>query len=319
MHDTVQRWAEDSRENVMPLLTVGICACTEIDSVEQLVDKSLQSRIGESTRIVVVTPNRTLADRLSGCDPRVSVILEGRREGKAAAMNKLLGHVSGDIVVYASGDAAMGPDAVPALVDTLRQNPRYGAVIAHVVPVNGRGMMGRISSLIWRLFNGVSQDFESMSRLAQANDLYAFRKDLIQRIPQGTINDDTYIATTIRNQGFLVSKSNLEVMISGPGTPYDYVIQRSRIVRGHLQSIRNLKVVPTVFEFSILSTPIRSLRILVSTVARLGPKYGIALFMACYLEFVTWVHAMAGAILGRDIRVWKVAQSTKGLSRHQTR
>jgi len=227
--------------------------------------------------------------------------------------------VKGEVVVYASGDAAVRIDVIPALVETLRENPQFGAVIAHVTPLNHRGIMGRISSLIWELFNGVSQELDNKSRLAQANDLYAFRRDLVTAIPQGTINDDTFIATAIRRQGFLVKKSNFEVMISGPTTPLDYVIQRSRIVTGHLQTIRKQRAVPTVFEFTLLSSPIRSLGILASTTAGHGLGYFVPLIVALNLELVTWVHAMFGALSKRDVSIWEIAQGTKELSRYVKR
>lgn len=301
-----------SYETARSSLTVGICAYTEVETTVRLVNTSLHSHLGQETRVVVVTPNRAIARRLTGRDSRINVILEHAREGKTSAMNKMLGAVRGGILAYASADIAVGDEVIPALVDMLLRNPRYGAVIAHVIPTNQtEGVMGRISSLIWELFNRTNQKLDEDSKLAQADDLYVFWRDLIGEIPERTINDDTYIAATIRKRGFLVKKAGVGVGVSGPTTPLDYVVQRSRIILGHLQTIKDQKVIPTVFEFTLLSSPLRNTRILVNTVASRGLRHCAAAVVASQLEFVSWAYALATKLLKRDVRIWRVAYTTK--------
>jgi cellulose synthase/poly-beta-1,6-N-acetylglucosamine synthase-like glycosyltransferase len=322
MLTTLQRFSGYSRIPEMShySLTVGICALTELRTTVQLVDTSLQNATRHDLRVVVVTPNSLIARRLAGRDPRIQVILERSREGKASAMNKMLKAVQSGIVVYASADVAIEEDVIPAMVEALTANPSYGAVIAHVEPTNKEdGIMGKISSLIWELFNRVNKKLDDETKLSQANDLYVFWRNLVDEIPTGTINDDTYIASAIRRHGFLIKKATAKVRISGPTTPFDYILQRSRIILGHLQTIRTQKVVPSVFEFTALSSPFRNLRILTETIAEGGIGHCLASLAASQLELMSWLHAMLMTVFRQDASVWKVAAGTKQVSEERKR
>jgi cellulose synthase/poly-beta-1,6-N-acetylglucosamine synthase-like glycosyltransferase len=293
-------------------LTVGICALDELETTAQLVKVSLLDATRSDLRVVVVTPSLTIARSLEGKDDRIRVIVEDSREGKTSAMNRMLNAIRDGIVVYASADSIIEDGTISALVDTLIANPSCGAVIAHVDPLNKlNGIMGSISSIIWELFNRVNTRLDEEKKLSQANDLYVFWRNLVDEIPRDTINDDTYIASTIRKRGFLVKKTRAKVLISGPTTPLDYVIQRSRIILGHLQTIRTQRLVPSVFEFTLFSSPLRNLRMLTSTIASGGVKHCFASIIASQLELTSWVCAMIMSLFKSDVRIWKVAAGTK--------
>ena len=295
-----------------PSVTVGICAHTEFESALRLIKTSLCAEPTREMKVVVVTPNKAIAQELLGGDSRVSVILEPKREGKTSAMNRMLRAVDHGMFVYASADIVIDRDVIPRLVSTLLSNPRYGAVIAHVVPTNcADGIMGKVSALIWQLFNNTNSKLDEESKLSQANDLYVFWRNLVAEIPVETINDDAYIATAIRRRGFLVKKGDMKVYISGPTTPVEYVIQRSRIILGHLQTMRYHRVIPSVFEFTFFSSPLRNMRILVRTVANKGIGQFAATLAASQLELISWVHAFASRALHKDVRIWTEAQGTK--------
>ncbi|MDG6933065.1 MAG: glycosyltransferase [Nitrososphaerota archaeon] len=284
----------------------------ETESALQIVDKSLH----EADKIVIVTPNQELAKRLAKLDT-VHVILEEKREGKAAAMNKLLDSVEHGILVYASGDVMIGGDAISELAAELRNDPGCGAVISHVMVANrNQGLMGMISNILWGLFNGVSSNLDKEARLAQANDLYAFRRELVGNIPDGTINDDTFLASSIVRKGFSVKVARVKVHVAGPTTPADYLVQRSRIVIGHIQTIKRLGLVPTVFEFTMASSPLSNLKIFVRTIAKGGLPSIVAACMMVPMEELTWVYAMALSAARRDVKVWKQAVSTKNVLSH---
>jgi cellulose synthase/poly-beta-1,6-N-acetylglucosamine synthase-like glycosyltransferase len=295
-------------------LTVGICANTEVDSTVRLVNSSLNGPNGQNTKVLVVTPNENLARILDGRDTRVRVIKEENRDGKTVAMNRLLGNIPRGIVVYASADIEVNDGAVNAIAKELARTPETGALIARVRTVNeGEGVMGLVGSLLWGLFNAISKDMEVRKELAQANDLYAFRRELIGSIPEGTINDDTFIATTIRRKGYLVRVAEVNVAISGPRRPLEYIAQRSRIIMGHLQTIRRQKVLPTVFEFSILMSPYRCLDVLARTLAARGTRVlGIAI-VAAELELISWLGALTLSVLRKDVSSWRPVLGTKDL------
>lgn len=276
-----------------------------------MVDTSLRDSVGEGTRVVVVTPNTAIARELFGKYEHVDVILEQTREGKTAAMNKMLRAVPDGILAYASADTRIDSQVIPALVNELLADPKRGAVIAHVIPVNEKGLMGIVSSLLWNLFNHTTEELDAEDELAQANDLYVFRRELVSEIPKGTINDDTYIATAIRKQGFLIKKAKVGVHVSGPTTPLDYIIQRSRITIGHLQTIKKMGIVPTVFQFTFVLSPVAKARIFKQVIVERGLKLLLAAAVAAPLEALSWCYAMSLSILRKDVGIWRIAPGTK--------
>ncbi len=247
----------------------------------------------------------------------VTVVLEAKREGKAAAMNKLLKTVTDGIIIYASGDISFEEGTVSRLADELRRDPACGAIIANVVVANRHsGLMGHVGSLIWNLFNGISKQLGDESKLAQANDLYALWRNLVEYIPAGTINDDTFLASTIRSKGFKVKTTDIEFQVASPSNPVDYIAQRSRIIIGHMQTIKRQKLVPTVFEFTIVTSPVRNLRILAKTIANDCPAGIIAAAVAIPMEVVTWVYAMSLSMRRKDLRIWNQVVGTKDVLKH---
>src|SRR5260370_20662912 len=106
-------------------VSVGICATTELENALRLTDQilDLNDRRIHITEILVATPNRRLATALSERDNRVAVLFEEKREGKASALNKIVQHASGDILVLACADIKIARNAIPKLVEDLIEHP----------------------------------------------------------------------------------------------------------------------------------------------------------------------------------------------------
>ena len=299
----------------LPKVSVGICAYTEEGSTLRLVDSMLNVDDGRFSidEVIVATPNERLASQLRDRDGRVRVIFEPRREGKAAALNKVLKLATGDIFLHASADIRLPPGTVSALLGGLMAELDCGAVVSHVRIINdGPGLMDRISVLIWSLFNNLNATLNEERKLGQAGDLYAFRRELALRVPASIINDDAYIALRIRDQGYHIKKiPDAQVWIGGPKTPTDYLSQRSRILEGHLQIVGEQKHVPTTFEFTLLSAPRRNIGVLARTIAQLGADHLPALIVSFALEFLSFGIALSSKLRGRRSNIWPVVPTTK--------
>ncbi len=263
--------------------------------------------------LIVATPNKTLATALENRDKRLVVVFEEEREGKASALNKILQRATGDILVLASADIKLGRNSIPKLVHALSNNDSWGAVDSQVETVNGdTRLMDRVSTLIWEVHNEMLDQLDSDGRLGHvAGDLLAVRRDLLDKIPN-TINDDAYIALNIQRQGYAVHRvQNALVWVAGPRNPVDYVFQRSRILQGHLQLIKDFRAMPTTFEFTLMRKPLRNLMVLNRVLLRFGPSYLPSLFAAFFLEFVSFQAAILQLFTRRNYRPWRVVASTK--------
>jgi cellulose synthase/poly-beta-1,6-N-acetylglucosamine synthase-like glycosyltransferase len=298
-------------------VSVGICATIELENVLRLTDQilDLNDRRMNILEVLVATPNDQLARALAERDPRVVVLLEKKREGKISALNKIIRHASGDILILASADIKIARNTIPRLVEGLIGNREWGAADSNVELVNGdRILMDKVSNIVWETRNAILDELDDLgSRGQPAGDLVALRRDLIEQLPD-VINDDAYLAFRVQEKGFQVKRvQDAFVWIAGPRTPTDYVFQRSRILQGHLQLIRWFGKVPTTFEFQVLWKPRRYLKLLVQTVARLGPSYLLPLIIAGSLELLSFQVAVVSSLTKRDQRRWRIVETTKRL------
>ncbi len=296
-------------------LSVGICATTELENALLLADQILQLKDLRINllEVIVATPNNLLVRELTQRDPRLVPLYERRREGKSSALNKIIRHASGDILVLASADIRIARNTIPRLVEGLVENQEWGAVDSNVELVNGdKTVMDRIGNILWDTHNATLDKLDSQGRLGQvAGDLVAVRRDLVDQLPD-VINDDAYIALRVRQRGFQVKRvHDAMVWIAAPRTPVDYLLQRSRILRGHLQLIKMFGKMPTTFEFQVLWNPKRYLKILVKAVGRLGPNYLMPLALAGFLEFLSFQVAVIYSLTKHGHEPWRIIESTK--------
>jgi len=297
------------------LVSVGICATTELENTLRLTDQilALDNRRMKLLEVLVATPNHQLASELAERDPRVVVLLEKKRDGKVSALNKIIKHASGDILVLASADIIIARNTIPRLVEGLMENREWGAVDSNVELVNGdRLLMDRVSNILWDTHNATLDELDEQDRLGHiAGDLVAIRRDLAEQMPS-VINDDAYLALRIQEKGFQVKRvQGAQVWIAGPRTPTDYVYQRSRVLQGHLQLISQFGKVPTTFEFQVLWKPRRYLKLLVRTVARLGPSHLLPLITAGLLELLSFQIAVVSSLTRKDQKLWRKVETTK--------
>jgi cellulose synthase/poly-beta-1,6-N-acetylglucosamine synthase-like glycosyltransferase len=296
-------------------VSVGICATTELENAQRITDQilALKDKRMNILEILVATPNRELARELSERDSRVVVLFEERRGGKAAALNKIIRQASGDILVLACADIKIARNAIPRLVEDLIEHPECGAVDSIVELVNGdKLLMDRVSNVLWETHNATLDELDDRHSLGQvAGNLVAVRRELVEKLPN-VINDDAYIALSVQEKGFQVKRSHgAQVWIGGPRTPTDYLYQRSRVLQGHLQLIRRFGKMPTTFEFQVISKPQRYLKLLVKTVARLGPSHLPPLMLAGFLEFLSFQVAVVSSLTKRSRDPWRIVETTK--------
>lgn len=295
-------------------ISVGICATTELENTKLIADVilGLDDARMNLLEVIVATPNGQLAKHLAGRDPRLVVEFEKKREGKTSALNKILRRASGDILVIASADIKLARTTIPRLVRGLVEHHDWGAVDSRVELVNGdRLLMDRVSNLLWDIHNTTLDELDEDNRLGHAGDLLAVRRDLVETIPD-VINDDAYLALKVQEMGFRVKRvRDAVVWIAGPRTPVDYLYQRSRVLRGHLQLIGLLGKMPTTFEFQILWKPRRRFELLVKSVAGRGRSSLLPMFVAGFLECLSFQLALISSFTRRRQKPWRIVETTK--------
>ncbi len=282
-------------------------AHNEEANIGRLLERLEQQRLDrvDIAEIIVVASGCTdgtevLVREAAAADPRIILLVQPQREGKASAMNLFLSHASAPVLVLSSADLLPAPDTIELLVAPF-MDPEIGMTASHPVPVNDpEQFMGFAAHMLWDLHH-------EMNLVGfKAGELIAFRR-VFERIPPFTAVDEASVEPLIRGQGYQVRYvADAIVYNKGPETSDDFLRQRRRIYAGHLEMQDQLGYsVSTMSGLTILGLLLRNLD--------WRPKQFFWTWRVVGLE-------VAGRWLGRqDYKnrrshtVWEIATTTKEL------
>ncbi len=133
-------------------------------------------------------------------DSRVKVF-EFPRSGKVSVINALLEQVWQPYVVMTDANSMFRPDAVSNLLADLGEE--VGVVCGRLVLLDGDGGSGE--GIYWRLETFIKKRESLFGSVMGANGaIYLFRRELFERLPANTINDDFSISMRIFEKGYPV-------------------------------------------------------------------------------------------------------------------
>ncbi len=291
----------------LPTVGIGIMAYNEASNIRALLEALIaqRTRCCRLSEIVVVASGCTdetesIVQSVARRDPRIRLLTQVRREGKARAINLYLRSSQTDLRVLVSGDTLPADDAVELLVRPMVEDPATGMTGAHIVPVNGqKSLIGHSVHTLWRLHHQIALHSPKMG------EMIAFR-NIVTRIPDDTAVDEVSIETEIRRHGqTLRYVPEAIVRNKGPETLADFLRQRRRIHAGHLDvknrtgyapSTMSLGRVGRVFLADALRRP-----------GRLHWSVATAALEATGRILGTYDHY----VLGRSHAVWDIAVTTK--------
>lgn len=286
---------------------MGIMAHNEEANIGRLLEAVASQRTSFVIlkEIVVVASGCTdgtedIVRRWAEREPRIRLVVQPRREGKAAAINCFLSQAREKVLVISSADLLPAPETIERMVAPFA-DPEIAMTSCRPVPVNDPSrFMGFAAHMLWGLHHQINQvDFK-------AGELIAFRR-IFERVPIRTAVDEASIESVIRGQGFGVRYVGTAIAYNkGPDTVADFLRQRRRIHAGHLTLRDGVGYrVATLNGWRILGLVFRGLD--------WRPR-----------QFVwTWAVALLeayGRFLGRrdyrrrrDHSVWEIARTTKQL------
>jgi poly-beta-1,6-N-acetyl-D-glucosamine synthase len=216
--------------------SVGIMAYNEEANIGDAIESILEQRLasGQITELIVVASgceDRTteiVAERASR-DPRVRLISQERREGKASAINLFIGEARSPVLIMVSGDVLVKQGTIESLLAHF-DDPAVGMVGGHPTPVNDEAtFLGHAVHLQWRLHDRIAR------RSPKLGEIVAFR-NVVPSIPLDTAVDELSIQGLVAHLGYrLVYEPDAVVYNRGPTTVGDFLRQRRRIYAGHLR------------------------------------------------------------------------------------
>ncbi len=270
-------------------LTGGVVAHNEEGKVAQAVRSLLDQTLPPGVRwerVWVIASGCTdgtvaVARELARHDPRVEVVVDPVRRGKAAAVAEVLERAQGRRMVLLNGDARAEPGAVQALLEASKDLASPFGVMARPLPPPA-GASGFLSSveLLWDLHHAVHDRLLTTGRGTHLSDemLLLSSPEGLPTLPSDVVNDGAYLAARLKEEGgALRYASRARVIVSVPLTFRDHVAQRRRILYGHHQVTERLGVPPTTFPRFARTSPGEAVVLLVDTVLR--RKRGVRSFL----------------------------------------
>jgi len=297
-------------------VSIGICAYNEGKNIGKLIENLLRQPIGnhELTEIIVVASgctDKTVPVVQTWCNEnrKVKLIVEPKRNGKVAAINKLLRTVKGDILIHVSADLFLFQDALQPLLDHFN-DPSVGGVSGCQIPLNEGTFMDRISSVIWGLHNETQRYYNHHGGIGHlGGDLFAIRRGICDHVPEDIVNDDAFMGVECKRKGYEVHfEDKVTVFFQGPRNIFDLLIQRRRVVYGHLKVKRETGICPLVLEMS----PLKEKFVIFCRWIQKNWRLFFHFIVACFLELYANIFARWD-MLKKDNphKIWKVATTTK--------
>jgi biofilm PGA synthesis N-glycosyltransferase PgaC len=216
--------------------SVGVMAYNEEANIAHSLDSILRQRLTAKriTEVVVVASgceDRTAAivAEIASREPRVRLIEQLRREGKASAINLFISVAQSPVLAMVSADVVVDEGTFDALLQHF-EDPAVGMAGGHPIPVNeSTTFLGHAVQLQWRLHDRVARKSPKMG------EIVGFR-NVIPKIPFDTAVDELSIQAIITQLGYrLVYEPEAVAYNRGPATVQDFLRQRRRIYAGHLR------------------------------------------------------------------------------------
>ncbi len=220
-------------------VTVLITAFREAATVGGAIEAFL-AQLPDEAEIVVVSPDpETIAviDEYAARYPAVRHVVDPQR-GKPTAVDAGLRAARGEIVVLSDGDVLVAEDALDSLLAPF-EDPDVGAVSGHPVSTNSRDtVLGYWSHLLTeagahraRLRRDCASKF-----LLCSGYLFAFRRELIDEVPEDALAEDAVISHRIAQQGYRIRYApEAHVFVKYPTTYSDWLRQKVRSAGGYAQ------------------------------------------------------------------------------------
>ncbi len=156
------------------------------------------------TEIIVIdsgSTDKTL--ELINAENHIKILQQGKREGKASALNMAFPVCTGTIVVITDADALWAPTTLKEAISNF-SDPFIGAVTGRQILLNPDQTRTTRIEKSYRNFYEVLRTGESIidSTCIFHGEISCFRNGLIEPLPENTVADDSALAVAVRKKGF---------------------------------------------------------------------------------------------------------------------
>lgn len=190
------------RAEITPALSLVIPAFNEAAVIDRKLENSLHLDYpAERLEIAVITDgsNDETVDRVAVyLDRGVRLYHQPERRGKAAALNRVVPLLAGDVVVFSDANTMIDEAALRAVARGFA-DPQVGGVSGEKrVQGGGEGLYWRYESFLKRCDSALT------SVMGAAGEFFAIRRELFQPSEEGVLLEDFVLSLRLVEQGWRV-------------------------------------------------------------------------------------------------------------------
>ena len=278
-------------------VSVGVCAFDEASRIRGLLESDLVQPfpgpflIQEVLVVAIGCSDGTdgIVRDVAAWDPRVVLIHEPERRGKASALNRILSRYRGDLLVLLNADARPTPRALAPLLMPFAAEPGLRIASGAAVPEPGHGLAYLVERVLWDLHNRVLS-VQSLRGLDNhcCDELMAVRRGFVDSLPDGLVNDGAYLGVLAALSGQSVRFcGEARVGVRTPASVRGLLARRRRILRGHRQIRRMLDRSPNTLEHLGTRNPGLAARIVGRAIRDHPSALPVLLLLAVPLEILS--------------------------------
>ena len=199
---------KDDNNESLPTVSILISAYNEESVIERKIQNLLELDYPKEKLEILIGDDGS-ADRTAEIverykDQGVTLIKAPQNAGKAAMLNRLQKHATGEILLFCDANTMLFPNVVRKLTDPFKDK-KIGCACGHLILTDKSGSeLGRGESAYWDLESEIKK-FEGMMDLLIGGNgaLYAIRKELYTDLPtKKSIMDDFFVTTKILQKGY---------------------------------------------------------------------------------------------------------------------
>jgi len=244
-YDQNLKYDIDKLGQKLPFVSVIIPVHNEELVIERRINNIFESSFPKNKLELIVVDSGSMDKTRSIIEEKfpetVTLLTEEQRTGKAHAINLALGICKGDIVVITDGPTLYQKDTILQLVFSLR-NPYVGGVSAlYNVPNADENQVTAAEQEFWSYKDKIRKlESRVYSTSWLSGEACAFKKEIVTRLDEDTLADDSNVALQIISKGYrVVVNENSNFIEKSPSEFYDYIkIKSRRVLGGLIETLR---------------------------------------------------------------------------------
>lgn len=250
-----------------PSAALVIAAYNEEECIEEKINNTLALHYpAHKLAIYFVTDGSTdNSPLIIGRYPRITLLHQPERYGKAAAMNRAMQFIKEPYVIFSDANTMLNKDCIKELLK-FYADPAVGAVAGEKKiyrPANtqtaqaGEGLYWKYESFLKK------QDSDFYTVVGAAGELFSVRTDLYQPVEQAVLIEDFVLSLRVAQKGYVVKYAPLAYAVeTGSASMKDEQKRKIRISAGGFQAMYLLRDLLNVFKYGRLSFQYISHRVL---------------------------------------------------------